>query len=34
MPLTKAQRRKQNQQNAQHSTGPKTDQGKNITRIQ
>ena len=32
MPLTKAQRRKQNQLNAQHSTGPKTDQGKSISR--
>ena len=32
MPLTQAQRRKQNQLNAQHSTGPKTDQGKNIAR--
>src|SRR4051794_2244805 len=32
MPLTKAQRRKQNQLNAQHSTGPKSDQGKNIAR--
>ena len=33
MPLTKAQRRKQNQLNAQHSTGPKTEQGKNIARF-
>ena len=28
----KAQRRQQNQLNAQHSTGPKTEQGKNIAR--
>src|SRR5438128_1222938 len=32
MPLTPAQRRKQNQINAQKSTGPKTQHGKNIAR--
>ena len=32
MPLTPAQRRKQNQINAQHSTGPKSQEGKNRSR--
>src|SRR4051794_3604439 len=32
MPLTPAQRRQQNRSNAQHSTGPKSQEGKNISR--
>ena len=32
MPLTPAQRRKQNQINARHSTGPRSQEGKNISR--